>query len=149
MALCSPFVIELTVAERERLTHLAGSRTAPHQQVQRACAILALAGGAANAAVARQVRRHVDTVRAWRRRFVAERLDALLDRPRPLGRPRLRPEDKLRIIATATAAPPGPETVWTHRRLAEQLHLAGLAVSASQIGRILDSVDLKPHLVRG
>lgn len=149
MALCSPFVIELTVEERERLERLAGSRTAPHQRVQRARAILAMAGGGANAAVARQVGRHVDTVRSWRRRFAAERLHALVDRPRPRGRPRLHPEDKLRIIATATAAPPGPDTAWTHRRLAEHLHLTGLAVSASQIGRILGSVDLKPHLVRG
>jgi transposase len=149
MALCSPFTIELTVDERERLERLAGSRTAPHQRVQRARAILALAGGAANAAVARQVGRHVDTVRAWRKRFTAERLAALADRPRPNGRPRLRPEDKLRIIATATAQPPGPDTAWTHRLLAEHLHLSGLAISASQIGRILDAVDLKPHLVRG
>lgn len=149
MALCSPFVIELTDAERERLEHLAGSRTAPYQQVQRASAILALAGGAANATVARQVRRHVDTVRAWRKRFAAERLAALSDRPRPNGRPRLCAQDKLRIIAAATAAPPAPDTAWSHRLLSEQLHLAGLAVSASQIGRILDGVDLKPHLVRG
>ncbi|MEV7090830.1 helix-turn-helix domain-containing protein [Streptomyces sp. NPDC093085] len=150
MALDSPFRIELTSAEQEELEQLAAARTAPFQQVQRAGAILALAGGASNAAVGRDLNRHVDTIRAWRKRFAAERLTALTDRPRPLGRPRLSPEDKLRIIAAATAAPPGPDTVWTHRLLAEQLHLSGgLAVSASQVGRILDSVDLKPHLVRG
>lgn len=149
MAATSPFVIELTKAEREELEHLAASRTAPHQRVQRATAILAAAGGASNAAIARRVGRHVDTVRSWRRRFHAERLAALVDRPRPLGRPRLSPDEKLRIIATATQAPPTPDSAWTHRLLAEQLRLDGLAVSASQIGRILDSVDLKPHLVRG
>ena len=149
MALTSPFVIELTEAEREALKHLAASRTAPHQRVQRAVAILAVADGASNAAIARRLARHVDTVRSWRKRFAAERLAALSDRPRPLGRPRLSPHEKLQIIATATQAPPTPESTWTHRLLAEQLGLAGLAVSASQIGRILDCVDLKPHLVRG
>ncbi|MES9511070.1 IS630 family transposase [Streptomyces sp. NPDC000609] len=66
-----------------------------------------------------------------------------------LGRPRLSPTDKLRIIATATAAPPGSDTVWIHRLLADRLNLSGVAVSASQVGRILNAVDLKPHLVRG
>jgi hypothetical protein len=91
----------------------------------------------------------VDTVRAWRKRFVTERLAALADRPRPGGRPRLSPQDKLRIIAAATAEPLGADTVWTHRLLADHLHLTGLAVSTSQIGRILSAADLKPHLVRG
>jgi transposase len=149
MALASPFVIELTEAEREVLESLAGSRTAPFGQVQRASAILALADGMSNAAAARAAGRHVDTVRAWRKRFAAERSAALVDRPRPKGRPRLSPQDKLRIIAAATAEPEGADTVWTHRLLAHHLHLAGVAVSSSQVGRILNSVDLKPHLVRG
>jgi hypothetical protein len=51
------------------------------------------------------------------------------------------------IIAAATSTPLGADTAWTHRLLAE--HLVGIGVSASQIGRILGSADLKPHLVRG
>jgi len=108
-----------------------------------------MADGVCNAAVARRLGRHVDTVRSWRKRFAAERPAALSDRPRPLGRPRLSPQDKLQVIAAATAEPPGPDTAWSHRLLAEYLHLSGLAVSASQIGRLLHAVDLKPHLVRG
>ena len=149
MALTSPFAIELTEAERAALERLADSRAAPFGQVQRASVILAVAGGMSNAAAARAAGRHVDTVRGWRKRFAAERLVALTDRPRPLGRPRLAPEDKLRIIAAATQAPPGVDTAWTHRLLADHLRISGVAVSASQVGRILNSVDLKPHLVRG
>jgi transposase len=149
MTLTSPFVIELTEAERRGLEQVADSRAAPFGQVQRASVILAVADGMPNAAAARAAGRHVDTVRAWRKRFAAERLAALTDRPRPLGRPRLAPEDKLRIIAAATQTPPGADTAWTHRLLAGHLRISGLAVSASQIGRILNSVDLKPHLVRG
>jgi transposase len=149
MTLTSPFVIELTEAERRGLEQVADSRAAPFGQVQRASVILAVADGKSNAAAARAAGRHVDTVRAWRKRFAAERLAVLADRPRPLGRPRLAPEDKLRIIAAATQTPPGADTAWTHRLLAGHLRISGLAVSASQIGRILNSVDLKPHLVRG
>jgi hypothetical protein len=107
MTLTSPFVIELTEAERRGLEQVADSRAAPFGQVQRASVILAVADGMSNAAAARAAGRHVDTVRAWRKRFAAERLAALTDRPRPLGRPRLAPEDKLRIIAAATQTPPG------------------------------------------
>ena len=102
MTLTSPFVIELTEAERRGLEQVADSRAAPFGQVQRASVILAVADGMSNAAAACAAGRHVDTVRAWRKRFTAERLAALADRPRPLGRPRLAPEDKLRIIAAAT-----------------------------------------------
>ncbi|MEY9895815.1 transposase [Catenulispora sp. MAP12-49] len=149
MALTSPFVIELSEAERRELEHLAVSRTAPFGRVQRASVILALAEGASNAAIAREAGRHVDTIRSWRKRFTAERLAALCDRPRPKGRPRLSPQDKLHVIAAATAQPSSADTVWTHHLLSEHLGRSGLAVSASQIGRILHSVDLKPHLVRG
>ena len=124
MTLTSPFVIELTEAERRGLEQVADSRAAPFGQVQRASVILAVADGMSNAAAARAAGRHVDTVRAWRRR-------------------------KLRIIAAATQTPPGADTAWTHRLLAGHLRISGPAVSASQIGRILNSVDLKPHLVRG
>jgi transposase len=146
MALTSPFAIELTEAERAALERLADSRAAPFGQVQRAGVILAVADGMSNAAAARAAGRHVDAVRAWRKRFAAERLVALTGRPRPLGRPRLAPGHKLRIIAAATQAPPGVDTAWTHRLLADHLRISGLAVSASQVGRILNSVDLKPHL---
>lgn len=149
MGLTSPFTIELTQAERETLERLADSRAAPFGQVQRASVILALAAGMSNAAAARAAGRHVDTVRSWRKRFTTDRLAALLDRPRPLGRPRFSAEDRLQVIATATAEPPIADTVWTHRLLSDHLRRAGLAVSASQIGRILAGVDLKPHLVRG
>ncbi|MGW1198863.1 helix-turn-helix domain-containing protein [Streptomyces sp. NPDC002536] len=110
MRLTSPFTIELTQAEREVLERLAGSRTAPFGQVQRASVILALAEGMSNAATARAAGRHVDTVRSWHKRFTAQRPAALVDRPRPLGRPRLSAEDKLQVVAAATAATAQPPT---------------------------------------
>lgn len=149
MTLTSPFVIELTEAERKESEHLASCRTAPFARVQRAAAILAAADGRSNAAIAQRLARHVETVRSWRKRFAAQRMAALSDRARPKGRPRLSPQDKLRIIAAATQAPPGADTAWSHRLLSGHLRIAGLAVSSSQVGRILGSVDLKPHLVRG
>jgi transposase len=147
MALASPFVISLDEGQRAEPERVAVSRIIPAGQVQRARALLAAADGVANAEIARRLGRHEDTIRNWRRRFLAEGMAAPGDRPRPLGRPRYSPQDRLRIIAAATAVPPGADTVWTHRRLAD--HLAEIGVSACQIGRILGGADLKPHLVRG
>ncbi|HYS37989.1 MAG TPA: IS630 family transposase [Pseudonocardiaceae bacterium] len=147
MPLASPFVIVPDQQQRTELTRVAASRTAPAGQVTRAMALLAAADGMANAQIARRLGRHVDTIRAWRKRFTTEGMAALRERPRPRGRPRYSPHHRLAIIAAATAIPPGADTVWTHRLLAE--HLVDIGVSASQIGRILGGADLKPHLVRG
>ncbi|MFE9571764.1 helix-turn-helix domain-containing protein [Streptomyces sp. NPDC006692] len=74
--------------------------------MRRASGILAMAEGMSNAATARAAGRHVDTARSWRKRFTAERLAALVDRPRPLGRPRLSATDNPQVIAAVTAAQP-------------------------------------------
>ncbi|WP_438452970.1 IS630 family transposase [Streptomyces asiaticus] len=146
MALVSPFAVVLDARQRAWLEQVAASRTASYGRVVRARAFLAASDGVSNAAIARSLGRHVDTIRAWRKRFAAEGMAALSERPRPLGRPRFDPGQYLKVIAAATAAPPGADTAWSHRLLAE--HLSDLGISASQIGRILSGADLKPHLVR-
>ncbi|MER5462401.1 helix-turn-helix domain-containing protein [Streptomyces sp. NPDC002668] len=85
--LSSSFVIVLTPAQLEELEQLANSRTAAFGWVQRAQAMPAAASGCPNAVIARRLGRHVDTVRRLRKRFAAEGLAALSDRPRPLGVP--------------------------------------------------------------
>ena len=87
------------------------------------------------------------TVSHWRHRFEAERLAGLEDRPRP-GRPLVYGHDqRLPILATVTQQPPDPASHWSHSQLADAL--SDLGISASQIGRILADLDLKPHRVRG
>ncbi|MGW5373789.1 helix-turn-helix domain-containing protein, partial [Streptomyces sp. NPDC004009] len=83
----SPFQVAWDSEERTLLEELTRSRTAPLRRVQRARAALACADGGRNAAVARALGVHLDTVRRWRKRLAAEGLAALEDRPRP-GRSR-------------------------------------------------------------
>src|SRR5215211_7647086 len=86
------------------------------------------------------------TVAQWRRRFAAERLAGLQDRKRP-GRPLVYDHDqRLRIVATVNQQPPDPASHWSHSQLAKEL--ADMGISASQIGRILADLDIKPHRVR-
>jgi len=148
--LASKDVIRLSRARRRRLTHLARRSTAPACEVRRATIVLLAAGKVPNAEIARRAGCAVDTVRGTRRRWLGEGTRALRDRPRS-GRPLKYGIDvRLRIVATATSEPPEEDSQWTHRAIAAHLRdSAGIGISASQVGRILDEADLKPHKVRG
>ncbi|MET8681950.1 IS630 family transposase [Streptomyces sp. NPDC004647] len=139
--------VMLEEAVRAKLERTASSARAQVREALRARIVLAAAGGDANAAIARDQGVSVNTVRKWRRRFAATGQAGLRDAPRP-GRPRIHgPEVRVAVVATATCAPPHPESTWSHRAIAA--HLATRAISASQVGRILADLDLKPHRVRG
>ncbi|WP_405702908.1 IS630 family transposase [Streptomyces sp. NBC_01383] len=141
----SPFTVIWDNGRRELLEELALANR-PLRRVQRARTALA-AAGTADAVIARTLGLHLDTVRRRRRRLAAEGLAALEDRPRP-GRPRrYGPDVHLAIVATVTWARPATESHWPHRAIAQ--HLPATGTSASQVGRILADLDLKPHLVRG
>jgi transposase len=141
-----PIVID--PKQRTRLQTLAHSRTAGVREVQRARIVLAAADGASNTTIARHLSISPNTVRTWRGRYAEHGLPGLADRPRPGRPPVYGPGVHLRIVATVTSQLPEADTVWSHRLLAEHLHDTD-GISASQIGRILADLDLKPHRVRG
>jgi transposase len=146
----SSYPVRLTRRRRKALTRIAGQASGQFRQVRRARILLAAAARIPNAQIARQVGCAVTTVRKARRDYRIRGMRALDDRPRP-GRPPVYDIDvHLLIIATATSEPPETDAQWTHRLIAGHLRQHhGIAISASQIGRILAAVDLKPHRVRG
>lgn len=140
-------VDEVTRGMLERIT---SSQKAQVRQALRATIVLAAADGVGNAAIARQLMVSVHTVRKWRGRFVELGLEGLKDAARS-GRPRCY-DDLVRVavVAAATSAPPVPAATWTHASIAAQVAGTVFApISASQVGRILADLDLKPHKVRG
>ncbi|MFD9226186.1 IS630 family transposase [Streptomyces sp. NPDC060064] len=143
-------VVELDEVVRARLERVANSLTGQVRAVLRARIVLAAADRHSNGAIARTLEVSVNTVRKWRGRFAVIGWEGLRDAKRS-GRPRLfGPQVRIAVVATATSAPPYPESTWSHRAIATQLAGAvSTAISASQVGRILADLDLKPHPVRG
>ena len=139
-----PLVI--TDEERAELGRRVRAHTTPQRAAKRARVVLLAADGVPNRQIAPIVGMNQHTVAHWRRRFAAERLAGLEDRQRP-GRPPVYGHDqRLRIVATVTEEPPDPASHWSHSQLAQAL--SDIGISASQIGRILADLEIKPHRVR-
>jgi Winged helix-turn helix len=83
----SPYRIRLTTAEAVELRRRAAKYTLPYFQVQRAQIVLLAAEGLRNEEIAARLDTRREVVWLWRKRFFAERLGGLDERPRP-GRPR-------------------------------------------------------------
>lgn len=133
--------IALTDDERAKLEDWAGRPTSAQRLAQRARIVLRAADGQGNTAIAAEARVTLPTVRKWRERFAALRLDGLTDEPRP-GTPRSITDAQVERAVTRTLESiPEDATHWSTRGLAGTLGLSQSAVS-----RIWRAFGLKPHL---
>ena len=80
------------------------------------------------------------TAGRWRQRFVQQRLDGLVDEPRP-GTPRRLSDAQVEQVITDTLeATPRDATHWSTRTLAKELD-----ISHATVGRIWRAFGLQPH----
>jgi transposase len=145
----SPFVIELSEADRAVLEARSRAYTAPFAEVVRAKIVLLAADGEANAAIAARLDVHVGVVGRWRKRFAGCGLDGLADRPRS-GRPRSFPAPVVAEVKAMACEPPEQRNVplsrWSSSELAAQAVAEGLtvSVSASTVRRWLHDDAIRP-----
>jgi transposase len=87
------------------------------------------AEGHSNVAVAKQLRVSRLTVGKWRIRFLKDRLDGLLDEPRP-GAPRSVSDERVeQVVALTLEATPKGATHWSSREMAKRVGLSHMTVS--------------------
>jgi transposase len=138
---------DLTAEEASAVESLARSRTAPARRVERARIVWRASHGEAPPTSAEALGLDAETVRRRIRRFNAEGLAAIEDRPRS-GRPATySPDEVAAVIAAALTAPRRlglPFASWTLDRLAAYLlgH-QGIAMRRSRIGEILLAEGLR------
>lgn len=136
-----PQPITLTDDERTKLDTWAIRPTTQQRLATRAKIVLAAAAGQSNTAIAGDLRLTLPTVRKWRSRFAAARLDGLTDEPRP-GAPRSITDAQVeQALARTLEARPKDATHGSTRTLGRDLGLSQTAVS-----RIWRAFGLKPHL---
>ena len=132
--------IVLTADERTELEGWARRRTSAAGLAMRSRIVLAAADGGTNTELAQRLGLSITTVRRWRNRFVVDRLDGLLDEPRP-GRPRVVGDERIKDLITATLETTPPDaTHWSTRSMAGHLGL-----SQSMVSRVWRAFGLAPH----
>ena len=138
----SPFAPAVTLTDDEHAQLVAWSRRSKSANAlaMRSRIVLAAADGLGNTAIADKLDIHVSSARKWRSRFVADRLEGLVDEPRP-GRPRTVSDDQVEAVIIRTLeTTPSDSTHWSTRSLA-----AELGMSQSAVSRIWRAFGLAPH----
>jgi transposase len=126
--------------EREQLLAWARRPKSAQALALRSRIVLACEGDSSNTQIARELGVTRGMVTKWRNRFAVERLDGLLDEPRP-GRPRVVEDARIEELITATLeTAPRDATHWSTRSMAEHLGL-----SQSMVSRVWRAFGLAPH----
>lgn len=140
--------------QHEQLSIIIREQRGEARLYRRARMVALAASGESISSIARQMGTCRARVGEWLSRFRDEGIEGLSDEPRS-GRPGvITPLERHQVIAAACKTPShlGVERqTWTHESLRDAVIEAGLVrqISSSEVGRILEGADLKPHRVRG
>src|SRR5438045_2984988 len=116
--------VVLTAEERVQLEAWARRAKSANALAVRSRIVLAAADGLGNTAIAARLGIALSSARKWRSRFLAGRLDGLVDEPRP-GRPRTVSDEQVEAVITRTLeSAPADATHWSTRSLAAELGLS-------------------------
>ncbi len=126
--------------ERDYLERQVRRQRVARSMSERCRIILRCADGMPSKVVAAELGVHEHTVGKWRRRFLKDRVEGLLDEARP-GRPRTIDDDQVAAVIERTLRSlPGDATHWSIRSMA-----GATGFSHTTIRRIWTAFGLQPH----
>lgn len=132
--------LTISPSERARLENWRRRTKTAQSLALRARIVLLCSSGLTNGAVAHRLNVTRQTVGKWRARFVEDRIDGLLDEPRP-GAPRRISDTEVEHVVTLTLEnTPRAATHWSTRSMANQIGLSHMTVQ-----RIWRAFGLQPH----
>ena len=130
----------LSAEERDYLERQVRRRRVARSMSERCRIILRCADGIPSKVVATELGVHEHTVGKWRRRFLRDRVEGLLDEARP-GRPRTINDDQVAAVIERTLrSTPDDATHWSIRSMA-----TATGFSHTTIRRIWAAFGLQPH----
>src|SRR6266849_1147415 len=135
--------VVITEVERTELVRLTRRAHVNRLLAFRARLVLACADAPTDTRVARRYRTTNTTVGKWRKRFIARRLEGLLDEPRVGGPRTISDADVEAVVVKTLETTPKGETHWSTRTMA-----AKAGMSHTMIGRIWRTFGLKPHITQ-
>lgn len=132
--------IRLSPPERKRLETWSRRRKSGQGLALRARIVLASARGDTNVEIAGQLGTTRETVGRWRKRFAADRLQGLVDEPRPGAPRKIGDEAVERVLTMTLESQPRDATHWSTRSLAQATGLSHMTIA-----RIWRAFSLQPH----
>jgi len=144
-----PALLSLSEAEQTELEHLVRRHRTGQQIALRGRIILEAHAGKNNSQIAHELGVSVETVRAWRTRWLALQSvaasdlkveDRLSDAPRPGRKSQITAEQTCQLIAMACEAPSKrPISQWTGREIADEVMRRGIIeqISPRHAARLL------------
>src|SRR5262245_43965391 len=130
----------LSDEERTKLEQWARRPKTSQRLALRSRIVLQCAAGSTNTQVAAKLNITMPTVGKWRSRFLTDRLEGLVDEPRP-GAPRSISDERVEaVIGRTLESKPQAATHWSTRGMAKATGL-----SPATIGRIWRAFGLQPH----
>lgn len=134
--------LELTPEDRAELERRIQAPETGYRDRLRAQAVLLAARGLPNIEIERLIGLGREHVAEWRRRFSAEGIAGLRERPRPGRPPTFGPEVREALVEAISSSSHGSGR-WTIHSLAEALvERLGISISRSQVRRILIELGL-------
>jgi len=133
---------ELTAEQEATLKMWVGSHRTQQRYGRRAQVILKSAEGLTLEEIGVRSGLNRTNCLKWRKRFAAEGLDGLKDRPRKGRPPSITPWQRAQVVRLACERPSTGANAWSRRELAR---VTGLG--STTVHRILEGASLKPHKV--